>query len=132
MKRRAALLVTGLVASLLMVEPARLSQALAQLPALQDNRFAGLQWTFVRIRYYGFLANRDRAEKIERCRQLIREQPTDETKTIDSTGPSINMHESLPVARRCPACKSGTMAVLSVFAVGPDNAIVPVKINDTS
>jgi len=54
MKRRAALLVTGLVASLLMVEPARLSQALAQLPALQDNRFAGLQWTFVRIRYYAF------------------------------------------------------------------------------
>ena len=32
----------------------RLSQAIAQMPLLQDDRFAGLQWTFVRIRYYAF------------------------------------------------------------------------------
>ena len=51
---RQAVLFAGLAAGLLMVEPARLSDAFAQIPALQDNRFAGLQWTFVRIRYYAF------------------------------------------------------------------------------
>ena len=55
MKARAAALVcTALVTGLLFVEPARVSQALAQMPVLQDDRFAGLQWTFVRIRYYAF------------------------------------------------------------------------------
>jgi hypothetical protein len=49
-----ALAMTGLLAGLLLVEPARLSQAIAQVPALQDDRFAGLQWTFVRIRYTAF------------------------------------------------------------------------------
>ena len=51
MIRPAALVVAGMIASLLLIEPARLSQAIAQVPALQDERFAGLQWTFVRVRY---------------------------------------------------------------------------------
>lgn len=54
MKRLSALMVTGLVAGLLLVEPARLSQAIAQVPLFQDDRFAGLQWTFVRIKYTAF------------------------------------------------------------------------------
>jgi len=53
-RRRVALIAAGLVAGLLMIEPTRLSQALAQLPSRQDERFAGLQWTFVRIRYFAF------------------------------------------------------------------------------
>jgi len=48
------LVLTAALAALLLVEPARLSQAIAQMPLLQDDRFAGLQWTFVRIRYYAF------------------------------------------------------------------------------
>jgi uncharacterized protein DUF4159 len=51
---RAALVGTALVAALLYAEPARISQALAQGPALEDDRFAGLQWRFVRIRYQAF------------------------------------------------------------------------------
>jgi hypothetical protein len=54
MKRKAGLVLTAAVAALLLVEPARLSQAIAQMPLLQDDRFAGLQWTFVRIRYSAF------------------------------------------------------------------------------
>ena len=43
--RPVALVATGVIAGLLLIEPARLSQAVAQvLPALQDERFAGLQW----------------------------------------------------------------------------------------
>ncbi|MBI2828866.1 MAG: DUF4159 domain-containing protein [Acidobacteria bacterium] len=51
MTRSAALVMAGLLAGLLLVAPARLSQALAQAPTLRDERFAGLQWTFVRVRY---------------------------------------------------------------------------------
>jgi hypothetical protein len=54
MKHLQALTVTGLLAGLLLVEPARLSRAIAQVPSLRDDRFAGLQWTFVRIRYTAF------------------------------------------------------------------------------
>jgi hypothetical protein len=50
-KRSVGVILTGVLAGLLLVEPARLSQALAQIPSLQDDRFAGLEWTFVRIQY---------------------------------------------------------------------------------
>ena len=52
--RAASLVLTAVVAVTLFIEPARVSQALAQGPVLQDERFAGLQWTFVRIRYSAF------------------------------------------------------------------------------
>jgi hypothetical protein len=52
--RAAAVVLTGILAVTLFIEPARSSQALAQGPVLQDDRFAGLQWTFVRIRYSSF------------------------------------------------------------------------------
>ena len=51
---RAGLVVSGLLAGLLVVQPMRVSQAMAQMSVLQDERFAGLQWTFVRIRYSAF------------------------------------------------------------------------------
>lgn len=54
MRRPAALVAAGVLAGLLVVMPARLSPALAQISLLQDARFAGLQWTFVRIRYQAF------------------------------------------------------------------------------
>ena len=54
MTGRAALVASGLLAGLLLVEPARVSEATTQIPAVQDSRFAGLQWTFVRIRYQAF------------------------------------------------------------------------------
>ncbi len=49
-----ALALTGVLAALLLIQPALPSLALAQMPSLRDDRFAGLQWTFVRIRYSSF------------------------------------------------------------------------------
>ncbi|OFW03895.1 MAG: hypothetical protein A3I61_07585 [Acidobacteria bacterium RIFCSPLOWO2_02_FULL_68_18] len=49
-----ALPVSALLAGLLLVGPLRLTEAIAQVRQLQDQRFAGLQWTFVRIRYSAF------------------------------------------------------------------------------
>ena len=54
MRTAPALIATGLLSVLLFAEPAHLSNALAQVPGLDDERFAGLQWTFVRIRYSTF------------------------------------------------------------------------------
>ena len=53
-RRPAALLLSSLLAGVLLLEPMRLADAIAQVPSLQDARFAGLQWTFVRIRYSAF------------------------------------------------------------------------------
>lgn len=54
MKQRGSLALAAVLAALLLVEPMRFSQAIAQVPSSPDDRFAGLQWTFVRIRYSAF------------------------------------------------------------------------------
>lgn len=54
MTRLPAAIVAAVMAALLLAEPWRLSEAIAQVPLLQDNRFAGLQWRFVRIKYTAF------------------------------------------------------------------------------
>lgn len=51
MIRMPALVVTGVIAVLLLIEPARLSHALAQVPTITDDGFAGLHWRFIRVRY---------------------------------------------------------------------------------
>jgi hypothetical protein len=56
---------------------------------------------FVRVRYYGFLANRDRTANIERARDLIGER-----RARTRTDPAPN-------ARLCPECKVGTMQIVA-------------------
>ena len=51
---RAALVLPAVVTATLLFEPARVSQAIAQMAPQPDERFAGLQWTFVSIRYSSF------------------------------------------------------------------------------
>ena len=70
---------------------------------------------FQRIRYFGFLANRYRAEKLALCRQLIQmppppaagEAPKDYRDRYEAlTGISL---------KTCPLCRCGTMVVVEVF-----------------
>ena len=49
--KRGGLVIAAVLGALLLIEPMRYSQAIAQVPSAPDERFAGLQWTFVRIRY---------------------------------------------------------------------------------
>jgi Putative transposase/Transposase zinc-binding domain len=58
---------------------------------------------FVRIRYFGFLANRCRAASIELCRKLIGDAEPREPNTTEPLPP--------PNTRPCPRC-SGTMLVI--------------------
>ena len=51
MSRRLGLGLAASIAALLLVQPGQLSNAAAQIPAVRSEAFAGLQWTFVRIRY---------------------------------------------------------------------------------
>jgi len=66
---------------------------------------------FVRIRHYGFLANRHRAEKLVRCRELLG-VPLSETPAEPAAEPVVNgevndEHDS----RQCPAC-GGQMRIV--------------------
>jgi hypothetical protein len=91
---------------------------------------------FVRIRHYGFLANRNRERNIELIKSLLAtdERSSHSSVTSDS---SQNAKENLkePQERaRCPHCKKGRLVTLLVFERGkpvPDLAgLVPA--HDTS
>lgn len=57
---------------------------------------------FVRIRYYGFMANRCRVESLDRARHLIGERPL----------PTVRI-AATPERPRCPACGQGTLHVIA-------------------
>jgi hypothetical protein len=70
---------------------------------------------FQRIRYFGFLANRYRAEKLALCRQLMQMPPP-------ATTPEVNKdykdrYEALTgiSLKKCPLCRRGTMVVIETF-----------------
>ena len=66
---------------------------------------------FQRIRYYGFLANRDRRKKLTLCRQLLGMQISSKTPSVkdyrehyqELTGRSLT---------RCPRCQQGQMVIV--------------------
>jgi hypothetical protein len=69
---------------------------------------------FVRIRYYGFLANRNRRERLDLCRSLLgveseaaqqTEQPTELTETLDPPA----KHEA------CPICQRGRLVIVDTI-----------------
>jgi hypothetical protein len=85
---------------------------------------------FQRIRYYGFLANRYRAERLALCRRLLEmPEPEPSIETADRedyrdryehlTGVSLKM---------CPLCRTGTMVVIETFKC----TAVRAPVTDTS
>ena len=66
--------------------------------------------SFFRIRYYGFLANRDRNQRLDHCRRLLRmpiPSPEESTEQADVLDPS-------PPVIPCPACGCGTLTIVDV------------------
>jgi hypothetical protein len=69
---------------------------------------------FVRIRQFGFLANRVRQEKLALCRSLLNAQPpvgnpgTLAASDADSKDPDLEPH-------RCPICKLGRLVLAEVI-----------------
>ena len=85
---------------------------------------------FQRIRYYGFLANRYREEKLARCRQLLG-MPEPERPTIEAAKDYRERYGELTGTSlfECPVCHQGRMLVIEILPRSP-NRQIPIK--DTS
>jgi hypothetical protein len=68
---------------------------------------------FMKIRHYGFLANRFRAAKREQCRRLLHvPTATSEEGTTSPTGETLPQGDEEPSAPRCPHCDEGRLHVV--------------------
>ena len=74
---------------------------------------------FQRIRHYGLLANRHRAAKLARCRQLLAE-PAPIAKLPDAPTDYRDRYEQLTgkSLRDCPQCGQGHMVCIETFSPG--------------
>jgi hypothetical protein len=90
---------------------------------------------FQRIRYYGFLGNRCRKEKLARCRQLLG-MPAYEAQKPATAAAAVpdyrERYEALTGVslRRCPVCHEGCMQVIELLL--PSRCNPPTAITDTS
>jgi hypothetical protein len=68
----------------------------------------------VRIRQFGFLANRLRSQKLEQCRALLaaRQMPVSAS-SDDGADPN------LPDAHTCPVCKLGRLIIIELLGAQP-------------
>lgn len=84
---------------------------------------------FQRIRHYGFLANRCRAQKLDLCRRLL-QMPPPATANDETNKDYRDRYEELTglSLKTCPLCQVGHMAVTEIL---PCTAIRP-PITDTS
>jgi hypothetical protein len=71
---------------------------------------------FQRIRYYGFLGNRYRKEKLEQCRRLL-DMPTPTEPTNPTEKDYRDRYEELTGVslHQCPQCKQGRMLVAEIL-----------------
>ncbi len=71
---------------------------------------------FHRIRYYGFLGNRHRAQKLARCRDLLG-MPVPKPSVDPPKKDYRDRYEDLTghSLRRCPACYQGQMIIVETF-----------------
>jgi hypothetical protein len=72
---------------------------------------------FQRIRYYGFLANRYRAEKLALCRQLLEMPPPKSSADTEDRKDYRDRYEHLTGVslKVCPLCGTGTMVVIETL-----------------
>ena len=68
---------------------------------------------FVRIRQYGFLANRARKEKLALCRTLLSAQPP------VAASAAAEARDRKPEEKRCPVCGTGHMILLRYAIPAP-------------
>lgn len=77
---------------------------------------------FVRIRHFGFLANRHRTEKIERARQLLASSHQTDAATPDHDEPTPSEPPAEADLRLCPECRQGQLICIEVLAPAPESS----------
>jgi len=75
---------------------------------------------FQRIRYYGFLSNRHREEKLALCRQLlgmpdVDPDPTSGSQSIDYDFDTLYEKLTGSSLHQCPICRQGRMIVVEIL-----------------
>jgi hypothetical protein len=90
---------------------------------------------FQRIRYYGFLGNRYRKEKLARCRQLLGMPASEAQEPAKAAAAAPDYRERYEALtgvslRRCPVCHEGCMQVIEILP--PRRCHRSTAINDTS
>jgi hypothetical protein len=90
---------------------------------------------FQRIRYYGFLGNRYRKEKLARCRQLLGMPASEAQEPAKAAAAAPDYRERYEALtgvslRRCPVCHEGCMQVIEILP--PSRCHRSTAINDTS
>jgi hypothetical protein len=85
---------------------------------------------FQRIRYYGFLANRYREQKLTRCRELLN-MPAPEPAASEVSKDYSERYEELTgfALWQCPVCRRGRMLVIAILPRSPHRK---TAITDTS
>jgi hypothetical protein len=85
---------------------------------------------FQRIRYYGFLGNRYREQKLTHCRELLG-MPTPEPPASETAKDYRERYEELTGSslRNCPVCHQGRMLVTEILPPSPHTL---AAITDTS
>ena len=80
---------------------------------------------FHRIRYFGFLGNRHRARKLERCRELL--GMASPKPAVDPTADYRDRYQALTgqSLRECPHCRTGIMVVIGCVARPEICVLVP-------
>jgi Putative transposase len=85
---------------------------------------------FQRIRYYGFLANRYREQKLTCCRELLN-MPAPEPPALETSKNYRERYEELTGSSlwQCPVCRRGRMLVIAILPRSPHRK---TAITDTS
>jgi hypothetical protein len=89
---------------------------------------------FVRMRYYGFLANCCRAQKLELCRRLLSADQT-ELESVNEVEPAGDQSDSSVAPTMCPNCGQGKMIMVEKIAAAGRtdlNSAFSVPVMDTS
>ena len=76
---------------------------------------------FVRIRYFGLLANRNRAQNLARCRELL----AADTTTAETSAPSAPSAPTPAEEERdlCPCCGTGRLRYVGILPKAPVPAL---------
>jgi hypothetical protein len=81
-----------------------------------------------RIRYYGFLGNRYRHERLEECRRLLGMQPPSPHPAPPPEQDYRDRYEDLTGCslRQCPQCQRGRMVRVAILPKSPDHSAVNI------